>query len=298
MWEPVSLRHAFSSSPLSLQLIGTERRAAPSWGGQPICCVSVSIWDRYPTLALLGTRWGHEESRHPDGQTCNRIDFLSVISDYQLRLSFNESFLEWLIKPPWKCKLFKDLQVPSENLWSRETCIWTQARTGTNSLWLGWSSLHLPALSLYFYSHWRFLLHGSSRREENQEVLDGFLCRERGRFPSSFWFQFCMEGTFINRDGPSSSLFTPTLFIVVVKWSSLILIDDSPWFPVSHKVLFAVVLSFTSLPSGNQWTKMVCQADALAEMTPAACHSVVRIRRREKRLATEGLVSSCTQQNL
>lgn len=106
------------------------------------------------------------------------------------------------------------------------------------------------------------------------------LCRERGIFPSSFWFQFCMEGTFIiHRDGPSSSQFTTTLFIVVAKWLSLILTDDSPWFPVSHKVLFAIVLSSTSLPSRNQGTKTVCQADALAEMTPAACHGVGKIRR-------------------
>ena len=224
--------------------------------------------------------------------------FLSV-QIINLRVSFNESFLEWLIKPPWKCNLYKGLQVPSENLWSRETCIWTQARAGTNSLWLGGSLLHLPALSLYFSSRWWFLLHASSRTEENQEVLDGFLCRERGIFPSSFWFQFCMEGTFIiHRDGPSSSQFTTTLFIVVAKWLSLILTDDSPWFPVSHKVLFAIVLSSTSLPSRNQGTKMVCQADALAEMTPAACHGVGKIRRWEKRLTKEGLVSSCTQQNL
>ena len=84
----MSLQHAFSSGFLSLQQIGTERRAAPSWGGWPICSLSVSTWDRYPTLALLGTQGGHEEAGHPVGQTCNRIDVLSVISDYQLKVEF------------------------------------------------------------------------------------------------------------------------------------------------------------------------------------------------------------------
>ena len=84
----MSLQHAFSSSFLSLQLIRTERRTAPSWGGWPICCLSVSTWDRYLTLAPLGTEGGHEESGHSVAQTCNRIDVLSVSSDYQLKGEF------------------------------------------------------------------------------------------------------------------------------------------------------------------------------------------------------------------
>ena len=98
---------------------GTERRVAPAWEGLLISCVSVSTWDRHPTSALLGNWCRDEDSSHPAGQTCNRINFLSVISDHQLKVESQWEFFGVVHKMPWKCKVWKVLQWPSENLQSR-----------------------------------------------------------------------------------------------------------------------------------------------------------------------------------
>lgn len=105
MWGPVSLQHAFSSSRLSLQLIGKERRAAPFLG----CCPSAVCQWAPGTGTQPWLCWEPDEDMKNliilMAWLVTELIFFLSFQIINLRLSFNESFLEWLIKPPWKCKL-------------------------------------------------------------------------------------------------------------------------------------------------------------------------------------------------